>query len=537
MEEDDSVDEEEGDSVDEEEGDSVGEEGDSVDEEGDSVVKVSRGGQQQERRRRRRKSYLIVQVDGDIFDSFEGEGEDDEYEGEDEGEDEEYDEEDEEEEEEEQGDHEEEQTNGRRGRTMSRRGGGQKPSDGPGGPSTTTAAYQKYDRLEKSYYDRSQPDVRATIDRREQELADVRNEQLDVPTRFRVLLSSIPTQNAVAVLQRMRDSSDRGKAQQFANQLARIPFGKYSTLPIGPRSSREDAKAFLEGVKASMDSHVFGMDDVKRMFMITVARWASRPDAKGLVIGLRGPMGVGKTTLVKDGIGRALGIPSAFIALGSANDVTFLEGHTYTWEGSIPGQIAESVMAAGVMNPIFCFDELDKVDDNSKGNEIINSLIHVTDKTQNDRFCDKYFGGNLLFDLSRSIIVFTYNDPTKINPILKNRMVEISIKDYSAEEKLEIVRRHVVPKELDEYGGRLRARFADEALRRLATSASNGVGLRDVQHQVSKILGVVNLERMMAMSDDEDFEITAEAVETILKSNPSGGGDEGVPEGVRHMYI
>jgi len=397
---------------------------------------------------------------------------------------------------------------------------------------------QTYDRREQAYYDATEPEIRGKIDEREAELLAVRRGQLDVPMRFRVLLSSIPAQNALAVFERMRGASDRDKAVQFGNYLARIPFGKYSRLPIGPASSREDARAFLDGVKRSMDSHVYGMDDVKSMFMITIAKWARNPAGKGIVIGLKGPMGVGKTTLVKDGVGRALGIPSAFIALGSANDVSFLEGHSYTWEGSIPGQIAESIMSAGVMNPILCFDELDKVDDNSKGNEIINSLIHITDKTQNESFCDKYFGGNLPFDLSRCIIVFTYNDANKINPILHNRLVEIAVRDYSAGEKMEILKKFIVPKELAEFGSDFDVRFSDDALRRVMAREPSSTGLRDVQHDVAKILGVVNLDSMMKMRDDDGDgeEISLERIEAILKKFKDDQPHNGMSDSVRHMY-
>ena len=326
----------------------------------------------------------------------------------------------------------------------------------------------EYDEEEQQYYDGIDATKRLEIDAKESLIQTLDKEMREVPLRFRILNSGMPMANVQAVLHRVASSSDRDKATQYVHNLLRIPFGKYCELGVGPTDSAADVSAFLKAARATMDQKVYGMESVKTLFMTTLAKWATHPSARGLVIGLKGPTGVGKTTLVKDGLGKALGMPSSFIALGSANDSSYLDGHSFTYEGSVCGQIAESLMTCGVMNPILCFDELDKVAENSRGAEIYNTLIHLTDQTQNMNYCDKYFGGNVQLDLSRCILVFTYNESTFINPILKNRMIEICIPDYAADEKRHILQEFVVPRALEEFGPAFDLKkedFKEDALR------------------------------------------------------------------------
>ena len=148
--------------------------------------------------------------------------------------------------------------------------------------------------------------------------------------------------------------------------------------------------------------------------------------------------------MIKDGVSKALGIPFGFVALGGASDGSFLEGHSYTYEGSTFGKIAEILIKTQCNNPIFFFDELDKVSSTTRGEEVIGVLTHLTDITQNDQFNDKYFG-EINLNLSRSLFVFSYNDSTLINPVLKDRMITINVSGYSASEKVIIARDYLLP--------------------------------------------------------------------------------------------
>ena len=180
-----------------------------------------------------------------------------------------------------------------------------------------------------------------------------------------------------------------------------------------------------------------------------VGQWITNPNAIGSAIAIKGPMGTGKTTLVKEGISKILGRDFAFIALGGATDSSFLEGHSYTYEGSSWGQIVEILIKSKTMNPVIYFDELDKISDTPKGEEIIGILTHLTDPSQNSQFHDKYFS-EIDFDLSKCLFIFSYNDESKINPILKDRMYRIETKGYDSKQKTVISKNYLLPKIMEQ---------------------------------------------------------------------------------------
>ena len=151
------------------------------------------------------------------------------------------------------------------------------------------------------------------------------------------------------------------------------------------------------------------------------------------------------TSLVKEGISKILNRPFAFIALGGATDSSFLEGHSYTYEGSTWGKIVQILVDSKCMNPVFYFDELDKISDTPRGEEIAGILTHLTDTSQNSQFHDKYFA-EIDFDLSKCLFIFSYNDETKVNPILKDRMYRIQTKGYEQKQKTIIAKQYLLPK-------------------------------------------------------------------------------------------
>ena len=151
------------------------------------------------------------------------------------------------------------------------------------------------------------------------------------------------------------------------------------------------------------------------------------------------------TSLVKEGISKILNRPFSFIALGGATDSSFLEGHSYTYEGSVWGKIVQIIIDSKCMNPVIYFDELDKISDTPKGEEIAGILTHLTDTSQNSQFHDKYFS-EIDFDLSKCLFIFSYNDESKVNPILRDRMYKIQTKGYDKKEKTIISTNYLLPK-------------------------------------------------------------------------------------------
>ena len=190
------------------------------------------------------------------------------------------------------------------------------------------------------------------------------------------------------------------KIKNWVDTFMKIPFNTYKNMEINVDCGVEKCHEFMENAKTTLDQAVYGLNDAKMQIMQLVGQWISNPKAIGTAIAIKGPMGTGKTTLVKEGISKILGREFAFIALGGATDSSFLEGHSYTYEGSSWGQIVEILIKCKSMNPVIYFDELDKISDTPKGEEIAGILTHLTDTSQNTEFQDKYFS-EVKFDLSK----------------------------------------------------------------------------------------------------------------------------------------
>jgi ATP-dependent Lon protease len=210
----------------------------------------------------------------------------------------------------------------------------------------------------------------------------------------------------------------------------RIPFNKYNELDVSIDDGVEKCHEFMKKAQQTLNEAVYGLNDAKLQIIQMLGQFITNPKAVGTSIAIHGPPGTGKTSLVKEGISKILNRPFSFIALGGATDSSVLEGHSYTYEGSIWGKIVQILVDSKCMNPIIYFDELDKVSDTPKGEEIIGILTHLTDTTQNSQFHDKYFS-ELDLDLSKCLFIFSYNDESKINPILKDRMYRIETKGYT----------------------------------------------------------------------------------------------------------
>ena len=201
----------------------------------------------------------------------------------------------------------------------------------------------------------------------------------------------------------------------------------------------------MENAKNILDKAVYGMEDAKMQILQVLGQLISNPSSVGTAIALKGPPGTGKTTLIKEGVSKILERPFAFLALGGATDSSFLEGHSYTYEGSVWGKVVDILITSKCMNPIIYFDELDKISETPKGEEITGILTHLTDTTQNDKFHDKYFS-NIDFNLSKILFIFSYNDEKKVNPILKDRMYRIETKGYDKKQKVIIARDYLIDK-------------------------------------------------------------------------------------------
>ena len=276
--------------------------------------------------------------------------------------------------------------------------------------------------------------------------------RIEKPYRMTLLESQIPVQFKAAAMKKINSlrymepgSGEFYKIKNWVDTFMRIPFGKYEGLPISIEDGVEKCHNFMESAQKTLDAAVYGLNDAKMQIMQMLGQLLTNPKAIGTAIAIHGPPGTGKTSLVKEGISKILNRPFAFIALGGATDSSFLEGHGYTYEGSMWGKIVQILIDSKCMNPVIYFDELDKISDTPRGEEIAGILTHLTDTSQNSQFHDKYFA-EINCDLSKCLFIFRYNDESKVNPILKDRMYRIKTKGYSQKEKTNISKSYLLPK-------------------------------------------------------------------------------------------
>jgi ATP-dependent Lon protease len=276
--------------------------------------------------------------------------------------------------------------------------------------------------------------------------------RIEKPYRMTLLESLIPVQFKAAAMKKVNSlkymepgSGEFYKIKNWVDTFMKIPFTNYQDLPISIEDGVEKCHDFMANAQKTLDEAVYGLNDAKMQIMQMLGQLLTNSKAIGTAIAIHGPPGTGKTSLVKEGISKILNRPFAFIALGGATDSSFLEGHGYTYEGSTWGKIVQILLDSKCMNPVIYFDELDKISDTPRGEEIAGILTHLTDTSQNSQFHDKYFA-EINFDLSKCLFIFSYNDESKVNPILKDRMYRIKTKGYSGKEKTVIANNYLLPR-------------------------------------------------------------------------------------------
>ena len=268
-------------------------------------------------------------------------------------------------------------------------------------------------------------------------------------------------------------------------------------IPISITDGTEKCQAYMEQCKNILNESVYGLNDAKMQIMQFVGQLISNPSSMGNAIGLKGPMGTGKTTLIKNGLSKLLGRDFAFITLGGANDGSFLVGHSYTYEGSHYGKISDILIQSKSDNPIIFFDELDKVSDSHGGNEIIGILTHLIDSTQNNEFHDKYFS-EIDINVSKCLFVFSFNDESRVNSILKDRMYVIETNGYNTKDKIEICKNFILPSVSKEMNLNVTdIVMSDTIIQYIITYTKPEKGVRNLKRNIETIFSKINLFRLM----------------------------------------
>jgi len=368
-----------------------------------------------------------------------------------------------------------------------------------------------------------------------------------VPLKFQIMNKEVPGEVERVALAKYNalinidpSSTEYYKASQWLHGYTQLPLGTYKDLPVKIEDGTTACQEFVSSVRSHMDSAIYGHDEAKLQILQFVSSWIANPEAAGNVLSIHGPPGVGKTTLIKDGVAKALGRPFHFITLGGATDASFLDGHSYTYEGSTWGRIVDVLIKSKCMNPVIYFDELDKVSETPKGEEINNLLIHLTDGSQNDRFQDKYFTG-IDLDLSRCLFIFSHNNHERVNPILRDRMYNIQVDGFGMKEKLIIAESYLVSSALRDANLFEKIGISKEIITHIIEHfTGDEKGVRELKRCIQTVVSKVNLLRFyndpakvpFAIKDFAlPFTLKRDHIDLFLKKKPV------VNESIAHLYM
>jgi len=301
---------------------------------------------------------------------------------------------------------------------------------------------------------------------------------------------------------------DNPKTTKFADKCLKVL-----------EKSRDKQQQYMSKVSEILDDSVYGHELVKTQIKRLLAQWISGGQS-GIVLGIEGPPGTGKTMLIKHGLAKCLvdqqgkSRPVGFIPLGGLTTASSINGHSYTYQGSEWGRILSILMDSECMNPIFMFDELDKVSATEHGREVTSILTHLTDPTQNDEYYDKYFDGVPL-DLSKALMVFTFNNRSKIDPILLDRMTIITTDPLSLQDKQVVCRTHLIPqitKMIDLEPTEIKV--SDEIVENLISTYTMEAGARQLKKLLESLIQELNLRRLL--NPHTELVITEELIDEVF---------------------
>jgi len=304
----------------------------------------------------------------------------------------------------------------------------------------------------------------------------------------------------ISKLQRTNPQSpDFGILRNYLELFLELPWNNFSKDNFD-----------LKRAQKILDKDHFGLEDVKKRIIEHLAVLKLRNDMKSPIICLTGPPGVGKTSIGKS-IAKALGREYVRMSLGGLRDEAEIRGHRKTYIGAMPGRILQSLKKAGTSNPVFVLDEIDKLSVSHSGDPS-SALLEVLDPEQNKEFYDNFL--EMGFDLSKVMFIATSNTMTTIQPALKDRMEVIKMTGYTIEEKVEIARQHLFPKQLKEHGlTNKHLTIGKRQLEKIIEGYTRESGVRVLEQKLAQVIR--NAAKSVAMEEEYNIKVTDE---DIIKS-------------------
>jgi ATP-dependent Lon protease len=303
------------------------------------------------------------------------------------------------------------------------------------------------------------------------------------------------------------------KLQRMNPQVAEYSIQRnYLDLYIDlPWNEYSKDKFDLKRAQKILDRDHYGLEDVKRRIIEYLAVLKLRNDMKSPILCLYGPPGVGKTSLGKS-IAEALGREYVRMSLGGLRDEAEIRGHRKTYIGAMPGRIVQNIKKAGTSNPVFILDEIDKLSSSSQGDPS-SAMLEVLDPEQNNEFYDNFL--EMGYDLSKVMFIATANNLSELQPALKDRMEVINVNGYTIEEKVEIAKRHLLPKQLMEHGltGK-HLKIGKRQLEKIVEGYTRESGVRGLEKQIAKMVRFA--AKSIAIEEDYNIKVTDKDVEVVL---------------------
>lgn len=302
-------------------------------------------------------------------------------------------------------------------------------------------------------------------------------------------------------LQRMNPAAGEYSVHMnYLQTLLDLPWNEYSKDNFD-----------LKRAQRILDKDHFGLDKVKDRILEHLAVLKLKGDLKSPILCLYGPPGVGKTSLGKS-IAKALKRKYVRMSLGGLRDEAEIRGHRKTYIGAMPGRIIQSIKKAKSSNPVYVLDEIDKVGNDFRGDPS-SALLEVLDPEQNNTFYDNYL--EMEYDLSRVMFIATANTTGPISPALRDRMELINVSGYLLEEKIEIAKRHLVPKELENHGvDKSKVKFSKKIIGYIIDNYTRESGVRELDKNIAKITRII--ARKIALEEDYNKDLSVKEIEEIL---------------------